>query len=67
MLTHTWEWNGRSVAWDRFGSVDSPAAVLCHGTPWSSALWVPFARALSRDFSVYLWDMPGWLTASQAS
>ena len=34
--------------------------MFCHGTPWSSALWRPFADALSRDFTVYLWDMPGY-------
>jgi pimeloyl-ACP methyl ester carboxylesterase len=34
--------------------------VFCHGTPWSSALWRPFADALSAEFSVYLWDMPGY-------
>ncbi|MBW9204953.1 alpha/beta hydrolase [Mumia sp. zg.B17] len=57
-LTRTYEWQGRSVAWDRLGS--GPAVVMCHGTPWSSALWQPFAEALSREFAVYLWDMPGY-------
>lgn len=38
---------------------------MCHGTPWSSALWAPFAEALSRDFSVYLWDMPGYGQSSK--
>ncbi|MBW9213653.1 alpha/beta hydrolase [Mumia sp. zg.B53] len=57
-LTRTYERQGRSVAWDRLGS--GPAVVMCHGTPWSSALWQPFAEALSREFAVYLWDMPGY-------
>lgn len=39
--------------------------VLCHGTPWSSAVWAPFAEAFSRDFSVYLWDMPGYGQSSK--
>lgn len=39
--------------------------VMCHGTPWSSQLWVPFAEALSGDFSVYLWDMPGYGQSSK--
>ncbi len=39
--------------------------VLCHGTPWSSQVWVPFAEALARDFSVYLWDMPGYGQSSK--
>jgi pimeloyl-ACP methyl ester carboxylesterase len=41
--------------------------VMCHGTPWSSAVWAPFAEALSRDFSVHLWDMPGYGQSSKQS
>ncbi len=59
-LSQEFDWHGRTVRWDRFGPVDAPALVMCHGTPWSSALWLPFARALSRDFAVHLWDMPGY-------
>lgn len=57
-LRETFEWNGRTVAWDRFGT--GPALVLLHGTPWSSALWRPIADALSARFTVHLWDMPGY-------
>lgn len=39
---------------------DGPPVVFCHGTPWSSALWRPFANALAGEFSCYLWDMPGY-------
>lgn len=39
--------------------------VFCHGTPWSSALWRPFADALSGTFRVYLWDMPGYGESSK--
>jgi pimeloyl-ACP methyl ester carboxylesterase len=39
--------------------------VFCHGTPWSSSLWAPFAEALSNDFTVYLWDMPGYGLSSK--
>jgi pimeloyl-ACP methyl ester carboxylesterase len=39
--------------------------VFCHGTPWSSALWAPFARALAADFTVYVWDMPGYGASSK--
>jgi pimeloyl-ACP methyl ester carboxylesterase len=52
------EWRGRSVAWRRAGS--GPPVVFCHGTPWSSVVWEPFADALSGEFSVYVWDMPGY-------
>lgn len=62
-LSSRFEWRGRSVAWHKLGS--GPPLVMCHGTPWSSAVWDPFARALSRDFSVYLWDMPGYGQSSK--
>ncbi|MGH3425000.1 MAG: alpha/beta fold hydrolase [Nocardioidaceae bacterium] len=57
-LSETFEWHGRTIAWGRRGT--GPALVFCHGTPWSSALWEPYAEALSREFTVYLWDMPGY-------
>lgn len=53
MLDAVFEWRGRSVAWSSAGT--GPPVVLCHGTPWSSVLWRPFAEALSAEFSVYLW------------
>ncbi|GAB2487769.1 alpha/beta fold hydrolase [Jatrophihabitans fulvus] len=58
-----WEWRGRQIAWDRFGK--GPPLVFCHGTPWSSALWAPFARALASEFTVHLWDMPGYGLSSK--
>jgi pimeloyl-ACP methyl ester carboxylesterase len=64
-LSHTFEWRGRSVAWERFGGGDAPDVVMCHGTPWSSTVWLPFARALSRDFTVHVWDMPGYGQSSK--
>lgn len=57
------DWQGRRIAWERAGS--GPAVVFCHGTPWSSWLWRPFAEALSADFTVYLWDMPGYGRSSK--
>lgn len=42
-----------------------PAVVFCHGTPWSSELWRPFAEALASSFTVYLWDMPGYGRSSK--
>lgn len=64
-LAQTLRWQGRTVAWDRFGS--GPALVFLHGTPWSSALWRPIADALSAQFTVYLWDMPGYGASSKES
>ena len=57
------DWQGRRIAWERTGS--GPAVVFCHGTPWSSWLWRPFAEALSGDFTVHLWDMPGYGRSSK--
>lgn len=62
-LDEVFEWRGREVAWSRVGS--GPPVVFCHGTPWSSALWAPFADALSAEFSTYVWDMPGYGRSSK--
>ena len=66
-VVETFSWRGRSVAWERLGdpSADRPAVVLCHGTPWSSALWRPTAERLARTYTVYLWDMPGYGRSSK--
>src|SRR4051794_14154550 len=57
-LTETFEWEGRRIAWARAGS--GPAVVFCHGTPWSSRVWAPYAEALADRFTVHLWDLPGY-------
>lgn len=62
-LTEALSWQGRTVRWGSAGS--GPPVVLCHGTPWSSRLWAPIARALSRHVTVYLWDMPGFGSSSK--
>ena len=62
-LEERFAWRGREVAWTVLGS--GPELVFCHGTPWSSALWAPFAQALSGDFRVHLWDMPGYGQSSK--
>jgi pimeloyl-ACP methyl ester carboxylesterase len=62
-LTERTTWRGREVAWTRLG--DGPPLVLCHGTPWSSALWEPYARALAAEFTVHVWDMPGFGASSK--
>jgi pimeloyl-ACP methyl ester carboxylesterase len=64
-LTDELEWRGRRVRWTRRGS--GPPVVFCHGTPWSSRLWAPFAAALSPAFTTFLWDMPGYGQSSKAS
>jgi pimeloyl-ACP methyl ester carboxylesterase len=57
-------WKGDRVRWSRRGS--GPPLVMCHGTPWSSALWEPIADALSSAFTVHLWDMPGYGRSTMA-
>ena len=56
-------WRDRRVRWARRGS--GPPVVLCHGTPWSSRLWVPIADAVSSNHTAYLWDMPGYGESSK--
>jgi pimeloyl-ACP methyl ester carboxylesterase len=58
LLDQRFEWRSRTVAWQRLGA--GPAVVFCHGTPWSSRLWRPYAEALAATHTVYLWDMPGY-------
>lgn len=50
------------MRWARSGS--GPGVVLLHGTPWSSRLWQPIARALAVDHTVHTYDMPGYGTSS---
>ncbi|WP_432577602.1 alpha/beta fold hydrolase [Kineococcus arenarius] len=62
-LDQVFHWRGRQVRWARSGT--GPAVVFCHGTPWSSWLWAPYAQALAGDFTVHLWDMPGYGASSK--
>jgi pimeloyl-ACP methyl ester carboxylesterase len=62
-LTEELTWRGRRVRWMRQGS--GRPVVFCHGTPWSSWLWAPFAGALAAQFTTYLWDMPGYGASSK--
>ncbi|GAB3410296.1 alpha/beta fold hydrolase [Flindersiella endophytica] len=34
--------------------------MFCHGTPFSSRVWSAYADALAGDYTVHLWDMPGY-------
>ncbi len=57
-LTETFFWEDRKIAWTRLGS--GPPVVFCHGTPFSSRVWAPYAEALADRFTVHLWDLPGY-------
>ncbi len=63
VLDEVFAWRGREVWWQRLGA--GPVVVFCHGTPWSSQLWRPFADALAGSHTVYLWDMPGYGQSSK--
>lgn len=63
MLSRTLDIGTHTVAWEVLGA--GPPLVLCHGTPWSSWLWQPYAELLSRWFTVHLWDMPGYGQSSK--
>lgn len=63
LLSQEFSWQGRTIRWDSYGS--GPPVVFCHGTPWSSYVWSDFAVALSQNFTVYLWDMPGYGQSSK--
>lgn len=55
--------DGIEIATYRLGPENQSAAsnvVLCHGTPWSAAMWMPVAQMLSDQHQVFLWDMPGY-------
>ncbi len=58
MLDSTFQYQDIPISWTQFGS--GPPLVFCHGTPWSSQLWAPLARAFASEFTVYLFDLPGY-------
>ncbi|WP_308257582.1 alpha/beta fold hydrolase [Pseudonocardia lacus] len=65
MLDREFAWKGDRIRWTRYGA--GPPVVLCHGTPWSSALWRPTADALAERFTVHLWDMRGFGASTMAA
>ncbi len=62
-LSDEFEWQGRRIAYGRAGS--GPDLVFCHGTPWSSVVWDRYAEALTADYTVHLWDLPGYGRSSK--
>lgn len=49
-----------NIRWTRLGGSSKTAVILVHGTPFSSLGWLPIARALQKDYCVYLFDLPGF-------
>jgi pimeloyl-ACP methyl ester carboxylesterase len=63
-LTKRFDFNGQSVAFDRFGTGDP--VVLIHGTPFSSYVWRSIARELARDYEVHVFDLLGYGQSEKA-
>ena len=49
-----------NIRWTRLGNSSEPNITFTHGTPSNSLIWLPFARALSKDYCVYFWDLAGF-------
>lgn len=56
-LPETYLFEGRPVRYGVTG--DGPPLVAVHGTPWSSFNLRHLVRALSRNFTVYYYDLMG--------
>ena len=64
-LTETYVFKGRSV---RYGvSGNGRPVVVVHGTPWSSFNLRHIIKALSRDFTVYYYDLIGYGQSDKSS
>ena len=48
------------VRWTSIGPDYGPPLIFVHGTPWSSYVWQPYAKALSSRYKIYLFDNPGF-------
>jgi pimeloyl-ACP methyl ester carboxylesterase len=57
-LSEAYVFNGRTVRYDVRG--EGPHVVLVHGTPWSSFNLRHLIKALSKDFTVYYYDLLGF-------
>ncbi|WP_240722568.1 alpha/beta fold hydrolase [Poseidonocella sp. HB161398] len=57
-LPERWRTSAGTLATARLGR--GPALVLAHGWPWSSQSWHRVLPALARQFTVHLYDMPGY-------
>jgi pimeloyl-ACP methyl ester carboxylesterase len=62
-VSERFEWEGRRIAYAVAGH--GPAVVMNHGWPFSSRVWARYAAALAEEFTVHLWDMPGYGASSR--
>ncbi|OJJ01805.1 hypothetical protein ASPVEDRAFT_41382 [Aspergillus versicolor CBS 583.65] len=59
-FTHHSSTHSTTIPWTTLGELTNPPLIFIHGTPWSSVLWHPYAKALASKYSVYLFDNPGF-------
>lgn len=64
-LDRTFNSSSGEVRWAVSGPEQAPPVVLVHGTPFSSYVWRGVARALARDYRVYVWDLAGYGASAQ--
>ncbi|KAJ5090098.1 hypothetical protein N7532_008782 [Penicillium argentinense] len=48
------------IRWTSLGESDLQPLIFVHGTPWSSQVWIKYAKSFSKYFRVYLFDNPGF-------
>jgi pimeloyl-ACP methyl ester carboxylesterase len=63
-LSQTYVFEGRTVRYDVRG--DGPPVVLIHGTPWSSYNLRHMIKALSKDCTVWYYDLLGYGRSDKA-
>lgn len=63
-LSQTYVFEERTVRYDVRG--DGPPVVLIHGTPWSSYNLRHMIKALSKDFTVWYYDLLGYGQSDKA-
>lgn len=59
-FTHRSDTHEYSIRWTSIGPDGGPPLIFVHGTPWSSYVWQPYAKALSSQYKIYLFDNPGY-------
>ncbi|MEJ2621764.1 MAG: alpha/beta hydrolase [Candidatus Thiodiazotropha sp.] len=57
-LSKSYEYKGREVRYERLG--EGPPMVLAHGTPWSSFNLRHLIRQLSKQYTIYYYDLLGY-------
>jgi len=57
-LPETYDFEGRRICYGKRG--DGPPVVMVHGTPWSSFNLRHLIEPLSKDFTVYYYDLVGY-------